>query len=694
MFRLLPWPSAIGGDKMMSDDGKMLTSSCVNVNASALVPQLKRKRIDDSVTGAPASTKIRTDDSVASTPASDIATSLPVASSNPVASTNVPSSVTTPTRPPAQAAGRTVDVDRLRETITAQLSLEVLLKHNELRLIDQEIAKCQVSLEQLRRCAEIPYPGSCVSGVSAGVSLGTGASVLPGNGSAPISPAPWGVTEGPYSRHYARWLLPDPRFDGGVDSTASAYPVEGRSTRGNPVDFSVLAGKTRPSRASGGPKLQSLPSGYPVIKEKSGPMVMRRKSDGVYVKLTCLDCQRVDFSSTQGFINHCRIAHNRNFASHDAAALASGEPVEVDESGAIIGGRTESTAPPAVSGYVHPLIRSSDLPTPTKETVTPKKLSEVRNSSVQVVTPPTTIRRNVDPRRQSQPVKAENPSFLPSPATPHLSALMKARGLGLNMDKLVEDAKTPIDLDSFFDESDVDERPSPFARTPQDSHQDSPAPQAARHPMRMPTAQDASDQSGQKALQIPDMTPPRTHSYAPRLSDLASLSASAAQSSMDTPRDSMDHPAHLSPNTIESNQAPSLVSDYEDDYAMASDSEGPSSSEAEDDEEDFRHIEVQDDERTGAPSAPAEPKPGPSLANPMSQPAPPLPKTMKQSRPALPSFGDRNQDMQYNPMRDLSNPVNFARPDFHAPSEDPSKPKSKSKPSRDIARNPSPPFNR
>ncbi|KAJ5527818.1 hypothetical protein N7513_011977 [Penicillium frequentans] len=638
---------------MMSEDVKMLTP-CVNT----LVPQLKRKRSDDSVKGAPAATKIRTDDSIKMP-------SPPVAPSNSVASPNAPSSMATPTRPPAQAAGRT-DVDRLRDTITAQLSLEVLLKHNELRLIDQEIAKCQVSLEQLRRCAEIPYPGSSVTGISADVSLGTGASVLPGNGSAPMSPAPWGVTEGPYSRHYARWLLPDPRFDGEVDSglsAGSAIPVEGRSTRGNPVDFSSLAGKSRPSRGSGAPKLQSLPSGYPVVKEKAGPMIMRR--------------------NTQGFINHCRIAHNRNFASHDAAAQASGEPVEMDESGAIIGGRTESTTSTAASGSVHPLNRSSNLPTPAKESVTPKKLSVMSNSAV--ATPPATIQRKVDPRRQSEPAKANNPSFLASPATPHLSAFMKSRGLGLNMEKLVQEAKTPVDLSGLSDDdSDMDESAPSSARTPQDSQQ---GPHAARHPMRMPTAQDAADQPGGKALQHPDMTPTRPQSHAPYLSELEALSASAPSSAMDTPRDPMDHPAHLSPNTMESNQAPSLVSDDEDDYEVAFDSDSPSSSEAEDNDEEFRHIEVQDDERTGAPSAPAESKPGPSLANPMSQPAPPLPKQMKQGRPALPSF-DRTRDDQFNPMRDITKPVNFTRPDFRPPSEDPSKTK------RDNGRNPSPPFSR
>jgi hypothetical protein len=63
----------------------------------------------------------------------------------------------------------------------------------------------------------------------------------------------------------------------------------------------------------------------------AGLVIQKRKSDGLVIKLVCLDCRRENFSSALGFITHCRIAHDRSFASHDAAADACGEPVEVDE---------------------------------------------------------------------------------------------------------------------------------------------------------------------------------------------------------------------------------------------------------------------------------------------------------------------------------------------------------------------------
>lgn len=667
----------------MTEEVKMLAPSCapvnVNVNGLSLPPMLKRKRSSSSATDAPAATKVRTEEStrpVQSVPSMPPTPSPSVAPSVDVAATSVAPSPTATMeieRPPAQAASGKPSVNHIRDTITAQLSLEVLLKHNELRLIDQEIAKCQVALEQLRRCAEIPYPGSAVAGVSADVSSGVGASVLqPGNGPAPMSPAPWGVAEGPYSRHYKQWLIPDPRFDGGLAeatpvSGVSGIPLEGgRSTRGNPIDFSQLAGKSRPSRTSTGAKMQSLPQIYPPPREKAGPMVIRRKSDGLMVKLVCLDCKRENFSSTQGFINHCRIAHNRNFTSHEAAAIACGAAVDLDDAGVVVGGaRSEPQSAVATPGTVHPLIQSvqlpppSAIPSPPKDLATPRKPSEV-NSTAAVATPPAMVKPASERHRQSEPVKAKtNPSFLASPATPHLSALMRQRGLGLNLDKLVEEAKTPVDLSSLSDaDSDGEDSTHPSTESSQ-------GPAAARQPMRMPTAQAASERTeSRKGIDRAPHEPQLQHEMTPSRPQPPSflnfpfhghLPAGTREG------DGLDHPANLSPHTIESNQAPSLVSDDEDDYEAASDSDSPSSSEADEQEQEFRHIEVADDERNTAQSTTtSEPKPGPSL-NPTPQAAPiahPL-KRSRSKRSVLPF--DRDEDDQ--------------RMSFVHPNQDGSKPK-------------------
>lgn len=80
--------------------------------------------------------------------------------------------------------------------------------------------------------------------------------------------------------------------------------------------------------------------------------------------------------------------------------------------------------------------------------------------------------------------------------------------------------------------------------------------------------------------------------------------------------------ANLSPNTVESNQAPSLVSDDDDDGEAVSDcgSPGPTSSvDGDDADQEFSHIDVEDDDddATTSAAATAEPKNGPpGLASP------------------------------------------------------------------------------
>ncbi|KAL4785138.1 hypothetical protein BJX76DRAFT_356458 [Aspergillus varians] len=645
----------------MAKEVKMLATSphCPppSVNGFAL-PQLKRKRSDSSdstpARDSPVATKLRTDDATQkqtppqqypSAPSADKgdAGSLPTAPLTDQTSERTPdspllipdggSSDPSPrSRDNQKAAVRKVDVERLRETLEAQLSLEVLLKHNELRLIDQEIAKCQVALEQLRRCAEIPYPGSQAAGLSPSVSCGTGMSVwAPGNGPAPLSPAPWGVANGPYTRHYARWLLPDPRFDGGEVEPATPMgfgaitPLEGRSTRGNPIDTGYLAGKTRPQRGSTGTKLQALPSGYPAPKERAGPMIIRRKSDGVHVKLVCLDCRRDNFSSTQGFINHCRIAHNRNFASHDAAAVASGEPVEVDDAGAVVGGKNEPPSTGLTPGFVHPLIRSAHVIEPTSRTPSTSEPSDTASQKpsseshgLQTVETPRTLARTPRGPKTPTTTKASNDAFTASEHTPHLSSLMKLQGVGLDLGQLVGEAKATVDLDGYFSEEEESESESTSPSAAVKPNNKPLATRAGRQPMRTTASQTASERpDGHKGIDRPNHNPlvletlttptrppvPYESPYAPTGPQMHELREV----------DGVD----LSPNTVESNQAPSLVSD-DDDFEAASDSDspGPSSSEA-GDGDDFSLIDVEDDEDTtgSTTTSNSNPKPDAGLGS-------------------------------------------------------------------------------
>lgn len=256
-------------------------------------------------------------------PASLLTAHLPPHASLPSrsAATNDSSSMSTPQ----------INVDKLRAVIEAQLDLEILHKHNELRLIEQELAKCQIGLEQLRRCEVIPYPGS--QSPSMAVSSGTGPSIpSPAGYSSPSSPAPWGVTDNPYARHYAKWLVPDPTFDPtlqvSMDTPMSARGT--RATRGSGVDLQPPP----PARNSRQPSSASRPqaSGDSATSGAGpDPMVLKRRMDDEYVRLRCQDCLRSNFNNVQGFLNHCRIKHNQDYKSHEAAAIACGQIIQHDE---------------------------------------------------------------------------------------------------------------------------------------------------------------------------------------------------------------------------------------------------------------------------------------------------------------------------------------------------------------------------
>lgn len=425
----------------------------------------------------------------------------------------------------------------LRRNLKTQIGLEILLKHDELRLIDQELGKCQIALEQLRRCTEIPYPATKLS---LEVSNGVGAPLRSAfSGPLPPSPAPWGVVDGPYSRHYAKWLLPDPSFDGGNEAPAVVQHSEfARSTRGKPIETATTSDKR--GNKSKAPMIPSLP------KDKSGPMIIKRKSDGKMVKLRCLDCARDDFGSAQGFINHCRIQHHRSFTSHDAAAAACGEEVELDSVVAVIGaGPAPPTAPPTgiilSSGTVHPLIRSAHL---------------IKPSADVVEAPITPLSPTI--------VASPSPTFQPSPLTPNLSALIRNKGLGINVQDLVTDAKEPLQTESD-DDMEIEDGAGP------------------------PGLAESLD--GEHA-RIAGSKQPSSTNQGGKTSSFGQLRGGAMLSSMQTDLLS-DDSLELEPSpTNESNQAPSLMDDDEDD-----DYEGhspASSSESDEDSEVNFHIEDED----------------------------------------------------------------------------------------------------
>ncbi|POS87670.1 hypothetical protein EPUL_001808 [Erysiphe pulchra] len=330
--------------------------------------------------------------------------------------------------------------DLIANTIENQFSLEILLKHQELRLIDQELAKCQIALEQIRRCYLIPYPVNLET-PEARLNISDGTCPFYQESNPATWAPPFGVTDGPYSRHYAKWLITDTCFDGvawqDVNSLHTAEPMSiGQSVRKNHTESIAKVGL----RGKTSQKHYALSSGYTQPREKVGPCILKR-GDGQTVKLVCLDCDRENFLSTQGFINHCRIAHQRDFKSHVEAANASGQSVKISETGCLI--ETDND-PKIVSDLVHPLIRNAPTGKEAREACK-ALLARLADSKAM-------LREGKLPGFLSVP-KCEGPTYsmpkisFSSSSKPHLSELLHRKGLPDHFDKIIEEFHQQIDIE-------------------------------------------------------------------------------------------------------------------------------------------------------------------------------------------------------------------------------------------------------
>ncbi|PTB68063.1 hypothetical protein BBK36DRAFT_1139573 [Trichoderma citrinoviride] len=474
-----------------------------------------------------------------------------------------------PQNPTRSTAAESSASERARDLIQAEFCQEILLKHQELRLINQELAKCQIALEQLRRCHLIPYPVNCPTPQQMlDVSDGKGPAVVAKAGDAvPRWAPPFGVVDGPYSRHYAKWLIPDPAFDGIQPElpqvSARGSISEGRTTRNSNGEVGIGIVKGR--RGNGSHKFESLSSGYPPPKDKAGPCVLTR-ADGQTVKLVCLDCHRDNFSSTQGFINHCRIAHKRDFKSHEEAAVHCGQPYEAPEGGNIpkdnkAAAPSASSAPTSAtttSSFVHAFAR----PDITEQEIFKSLRMRISDSlklysqgKLSVVQFPRNINAVAYPGKATVSASASAPDFGPSADAPHLSRLLKARNFRGNLHDVVADAKAKMSFEDVAgEESEVDGSVSPI----QDA-----SPARASVVMRMPARTAKTPVSAGSSARPTSSKGRAAHMVlaSPSDSDMAMMANRHRSDAALSDEDVDMEDAQLSPNTLVSNNAPSLVSD-------------------------------------------------------------------------------------------------------------------------------------
>lgn len=182
---------------------------------------------------------------------------------------------------------------RVVDIIEQQFNLEILLKHNQLVEIEEEIGKCEAQMIALRNKYNVD-PSKRL----------------------PSEPTEFTEkylmilqkTEGLYNRHKSvTWN--NNYLDQGADPLLVASSLE------------TLYSRTRSHTSS----LRPSSGRY------SATDCIYRRSDGVLVKLTCPNCSRCNFSSAQGFLNHSRLAHGKEYTSHDNAALICGEVLFDDD---------------------------------------------------------------------------------------------------------------------------------------------------------------------------------------------------------------------------------------------------------------------------------------------------------------------------------------------------------------------------
>ena len=488
----------------------------------------------------------------------------------------------------------------LREIIESHFNYEILLKHREVQLIEQELAKCQISLEQLRRCQLVPYPG--VLAMSEEVSNGVGPAIRARQGfSQPECPPPWGVTDGPYARHYAKWLIPDARFDAMSKEDEAAHAknlrqstFEGRATRATNGELSAgissaTSGKARLSRTSAGnrPYASGLDS-PPLSRDRQVPLLVKRSTDGQYVKLVCNDCRRGNFSSAQGFLNHCRIAHHRDYKSHDAAAVACGQPVKGEELSSMTAqskerqgqGQTQENDIPAKQ-LSSTQVSQFQLQSPSNDAVPPvhSLIRENMPSSSPGDALATTYK--LPPRKfdfanasgQSHVTHDHAPgsasaskTFVSSPETPHLSALLRERGFNGNLQTMVKESRESIDEASAVEWCSADD--SEAAVKPAASATENAQPGSAQSGLKARMAERRSkplrlSKDAKVDASVNDGISARVASAFVTCLPLASSTSDITpdQASTSTFLPDMDY----SPNTADSSN-PGLVSDRDDDF--------------------------------------------------------------------------------------------------------------------------------
>lgn len=234
-----------------------------------------------------------------------------------------------------------IPLEQLRDLLTSQIDLEIQLKHKELVLLRQELSKIEAQMLLMRKFFEVPDNAKLQNepddftvkyfellNNSLTVSyneLKRRQEILDNSGYDSLSYSC--STDSKVT--YGTGLYNDP-----VGAVGSNYGTANSSTCNTPIGHGHVyrtrstTSSLRPSSAYRTPTPTGGQYDGLVTPQPKNLGCLYRRTDGIIVKLTCPECQRSDFSSAQGFLNHSRIAHSKEFTSQDAAALKCGEIID------------------------------------------------------------------------------------------------------------------------------------------------------------------------------------------------------------------------------------------------------------------------------------------------------------------------------------------------------------------------------
>ncbi|KAK6510031.1 hypothetical protein TWF481_004744 [Arthrobotrys musiformis] len=330
------------------------------------------------------------------------------------------------------AGERAARTHKIRDIISEQFGLEILLKHRELQDIEAELGRAEACLEQIRRCSiEEAMEKDGRFDDPSGITLG-------------YAPAPE-VMNGPYSRDYRDWLMEErvpiaksKYHDVLAKDQSRNFIIQRRGEAPQPL----LPQHGRPQREA---------AAAAAAGQKRSTICLHRQPDGTVVRLTCIDCKRDQFGSMQGFINHCRLAHQRDFQTHDHAAAVCGAPFDLTGFTGTVPPPRNNRASKHVSSASTPasqrVVKSGSSTKNSAKATTKKKASPavVADESSLMSTGPLT-----------PPLQAEDIALRKTIQTSHLKEYLGKKRVDVdNLDMMVEEAVNRVGI--VEEESEADD---------------------------------------------------------------------------------------------------------------------------------------------------------------------------------------------------------------------------------------------